>query len=45
MQERVRLVGGKIEIHGVEGSGTTISVRVPIAGQPPWTSSQSAVQP
>jgi signal transduction histidine kinase len=43
MQERVRLVGGKIEIHGVEGSGTTISVRVPIAGQPPWTSSPSAV--
>ena len=43
MQERVRLVGGKIEIHGVEGSGTTISVRVPIAGQSPWTSSQSAV--
>jgi signal transduction histidine kinase len=43
MQERVRLVGGKIEIHGVEGSGTTISVRAPIAGQSPWTSSQSAV--
>ncbi|HEV8041914.1 MAG TPA: MEDS domain-containing protein [Bryobacteraceae bacterium] len=33
MQERVRLVGGKIEIHGREGAGTTISVRVPISGE------------
>lgn len=31
MQERVRLVGGTIEIHGLEGSGTTISLRVPIS--------------
>jgi signal transduction histidine kinase len=33
MQERVRLVGGKIEILGLEGAGTTIAVRVPIAGE------------
>jgi PAS domain S-box-containing protein len=33
MQERVRLVGGTIEIHGLEGAGTTIAVRVPIGGQ------------
>jgi two-component system sensor histidine kinase UhpB len=31
MQERVRLVGGTIEIHGLEGAGTTIAVRVPLA--------------
>jgi PAS domain S-box-containing protein len=30
MQERARLVGGKIEIHGLEGAGTTIAVRVPV---------------
>jgi signal transduction histidine kinase len=41
MQERVRLVGGKIEIRGVEGSGTTISVRVPIAGPAPGPRTQS----
>jgi PAS domain S-box-containing protein len=35
MQERARLVGGTIQIHGPEGAGTTISVRVPIAGQEP----------
>lgn len=33
MQERARLVGGTIQIHGLEDAGTTISVRVPIAGQ------------
>ncbi len=33
MQERVRLVNGTIEIHSVEGSGTTVSVRVPVGGQ------------
>ena len=32
MQERVRLVGGTIEIHGLEGAGTTIAVRIPIHG-------------
>ena len=42
MQERVRLVGGKIEIHGVEGSGTTIAVRVPIAGPGPGPRAQSS---
>ena len=30
MQERVRLLGGNIQIHGLEGSGTTIAVRVPL---------------
>jgi PAS domain S-box-containing protein len=34
MQERVRLVGGTIEIHGLEGAGTTIAVRVPIGTEP-----------
>ena len=33
MQERVRLVGGKIEIHGREGAGTTITVQVPISSE------------
>lgn len=32
MQERARLVGGKIDIQGSQGAGTTIAVRVPIAG-------------
>jgi PAS domain S-box-containing protein len=32
MQERVRLVGGTIEIHGLEGAGSTIAVRIPIHG-------------
>ena len=31
MQERVRLIGGTIEIRGVEGEGTAISVRVPVS--------------
>ena len=33
MQERVRLLGGKIEIHGREGAGTSIAVRVPISSE------------
>lgn len=41
MRERVRLVGGKIEIRGVEGSGTTIAVRVPISSQAPGPPPQS----
>jgi PAS domain S-box-containing protein len=35
MQERARLVGGTIQIQGVAGAGTTISVRVPITAQEP----------
>jgi PAS domain S-box-containing protein len=30
MQERARLVGGKIDIQGLEGAGTTITLRVPL---------------
>ncbi|HLK22417.1 MAG TPA: MEDS domain-containing protein [Bryobacteraceae bacterium] len=30
MQERVRLLGGAIEINGLEGGGTTIAVRIPL---------------
>jgi len=41
MQERVRRLGGKLEMHGVAGAGTTISVRIPIAGQAPGASLQS----
>jgi PAS domain S-box-containing protein len=40
MQERVRLVGGTIEIRGREGAGTTIAVRVPIGGQEPGPAPQ-----
>jgi signal transduction histidine kinase len=32
MQERAHLIGGKINITGVEGEGTVITVRVPIPG-------------
>jgi PAS domain S-box-containing protein len=32
MQERAHLIGGKINISGVEGKGTVITVRVPIYG-------------
>jgi signal transduction histidine kinase len=32
MRERARLVGGEIEIHGLEGAGTTIAVRIPLNG-------------
>ncbi len=41
MQERARLVRGNIQIHGLEGGGTTISVRVPIAGQGPGPHAQT----
>jgi PAS domain S-box-containing protein len=34
MQERARLVGGKLAIQGVDGAGTTITLRVPL-GQVP----------
>jgi PAS domain S-box-containing protein len=40
MRERVRLVGGTIEIHGREGAGTTIAVRVPVGGQEPGPAPQ-----
>ncbi len=33
MQERARLVGGTIQIHGLEGAGTTIVLRIPIASR------------
>ena len=33
MRERVNLIGGTIQITGVEGEGTTITVRVPIRRQ------------
>jgi PAS domain S-box-containing protein len=32
MQERAHLIGGKINVTGVEGKGTMITVRVPISG-------------
>jgi PAS domain S-box-containing protein len=32
MQERAHLIGGKINITGVEGKGTVITIRVPISG-------------
>jgi len=35
MQERVRLVGGTIEIRGLKGAGTTIAVRIPIESAGP----------
>ena len=33
MQERARLVGGEIQIHGLEGAGTTIVLRIPLASR------------
>ena len=33
MRERARLVGGTIQIHSVEGNGTTIALRIPMASQ------------
>jgi PAS domain S-box-containing protein len=33
MKERVRLLGGSIDIHGIEGKGTTIIARIPITMQ------------
>jgi signal transduction histidine kinase len=32
MQERAHLIGGKINITGIEGKGTVITVRVPLSG-------------
>lgn len=32
MQERARMLGAKLEIHGAEGAGTTIAVRLPLGG-------------
>jgi signal transduction histidine kinase len=36
MRERAHLIGGEIDITGVEGEGTTVTVRIPIvrAGRP-----------
>ena len=33
MRERAHLVGGEIDIKGVEGKGTVVIIRVPISGQ------------
>jgi signal transduction histidine kinase len=33
MQERAHLIGGEIDITGVEGKGTVLTVRVPISGR------------
>ena len=30
MQERVHLLGGEIQIHGLEGAGTTVVLRIPL---------------
>ena len=32
MKERAHLIGGKININGIEGEGTVITVRVPLSG-------------
>jgi PAS domain S-box-containing protein len=32
MQERAHLIGGKINVTGVEGKGTVITIRIPISG-------------
>jgi signal transduction histidine kinase len=32
MRERAHLIGGQVDIAGVRGSGTTLHVRVPLAG-------------
>ena len=31
MQERAHLIGGRVDIVGVQGAGTTLHVRVPLA--------------
>jgi signal transduction histidine kinase len=33
MRERAHLIGGEIDIKGVEGEGTVVTVRVPNSGQ------------
>jgi PAS domain S-box-containing protein len=33
MRERARLIGGHVDIAGIEGCGTTLRVRVPLAGE------------
>jgi PAS domain S-box-containing protein len=33
MQERVHVIGGEIDIAGIEGKGTTITVRVPLSDE------------
>jgi PAS domain S-box-containing protein len=32
MQERAHLIGGQLDVSGIEGEGTTVSLRVPILG-------------
>jgi signal transduction histidine kinase len=30
MQERARILGGRVDIHGEQGKGTTITIRIPM---------------
>jgi signal transduction histidine kinase len=30
IRERAQVLGGKVEIHGIQGKGTTVTVRIPI---------------
>jgi two-component system, NarL family, sensor histidine kinase UhpB len=34
MRERAHLIGGQVDIAGSAGGGTTLQVRVPLAGEP-----------
>jgi len=33
MKERVELLGGKFNIHGIQGKGTLLSVEIPLPSQ------------
>jgi signal transduction histidine kinase len=33
MKERARILGGKLSIRGVAGTGTTVSVKIPFGGE------------
>jgi PAS domain S-box-containing protein len=43
MQERAHLVGGEVEITGIEGGGTTVRVRLPVI--PPGVNASTAPAP
>jgi signal transduction histidine kinase len=32
MQERAHLIGGRVDIDGLQGTGTTLHVRIPLGG-------------